>query len=139
MKNYALIMAAIAAAGCIDCEIICSADDPGSDGGVEIDTGTDTGSDTDTDTESSPYSCEYPGPGGACLCTECVDHLCDLDDCVYVEEAEQVDLVCPPGNHCRLYCNPYDDPEGCQFSECAGELLPCSRYGWACDEVCPNT
>jgi hypothetical protein len=135
MKNYALVMAAVMAVGCIDCEIICPVNDPGSDGGVEIDTGADAG----TDTGASPYSCEYPGPGGACLCTECVDHICDLGDCVYVEDAEQVDLVCPPGHHCRLYCNPYDDPEGCQFSECEGEILPCSRYGWACDEVCPNT
>ena len=143
MKIYALVMAAVLSAGCIDCEMIfCPKDDPGS--GSAVETGMDTGGiDTDTVEDLQAglvQNCWDVGTGWACLCDE--THPCDTcpsdDVCFYVLIGNDSDIRCEHEKRCQLLCNPLDEP-GCHFDECDGELLDCSRYGYSCDYWCPNT
>ena len=114
-------------------------------GAIGTDTGPGTdagavGTDSDINTGDDEYSCLNPGPGGVCFCHGCVAHQCFLPkNCEYYEDGSDVEFSCAADDHCRLLCDPIVDPDGCRFSECDGELLGCSRYGWACNEFCPNT
>jgi hypothetical protein len=128
-----LVVLVFAITGCIDCDTlttyICGRDDPPIDSDEQ-----------DTSTVATPvYGCENLGPGGACFCHDCVDHQCFAENCEYYDDAVDQGFICDVDDHCRLLCNPEVDPDGCKFTECVGDLLDCSHYGYACNEVCPNT
>ena len=128
------LMFSFLATGCVDCDLFCHfGDDPGSDAGVEINTGTG----------EAAQDCVYEEYFGSmvwrCNCDEqhhCIG--CPGDVCIYTLTGNDAEIECDTDHQCQVLCNPYEEAD-CVFDLCEGDIGFCLDSGWQCNYWCPNT